>query len=243
MKFDKKINEYLSNKNFTNGLKVSVSEKENSILSRIEILDELLKNKNVIHVGCCDHIPLIETKIKNNLWLHKRITNVANRCLGIDIDKEGIEYLRNKLGYTALVCADINKENISEITRNKWDYIILGEILEHIDNPVEFLSNIKLKYSNNVEKIIVSVPNAFRYQNFKNSKKHIEFINSDHRYWFTPYTLAKVFARAGFIVDEFFLCMEKPVSLNFRKKIKKNNKRLLNYPLFRDTILMTAKVS
>jgi hypothetical protein len=29
-------------------------------------------------------------------------------------------------------------------------------------------------------------------------RSHKELINSDHRYWFTPYTLAKVVTRAGF---------------------------------------------
>ncbi len=240
MKFDKEILKYLENKEFTNGLQVQVSKEEDSILSRLEILDEKLKNKKVIHMGCCDHIPLIEMKKKHNLWLHKRISDVADRCFGVDIDKEGIDYLQNKLGYADLVCADIRKDNIEEINNNKWDYIILGEILEHIDNPVEFLSSIKSKYAAHVEKMFVSVPNGFRYQNFVNSKYHLEIINSDHRFWFTPYTLAKIFTAAGFKVDEFFMCMEKPRELNFRKKLKKKNKRLLKYPMFRDTILMSA---
>ncbi len=196
MKFDKTIQDFLKGNQFSNGIKVEVSQSETTILSCLEILDKLLKKQKVVHLGCCDHIPIIEGKRKNNLWIHSRITETTDKYFGVDINEEGINYLKSKLKYKDLVCADIQKDEIPEINNDSWDYILLGEILEHIDNPVKFLSSIRERYFGTINKMIVSVPNAFRDNNFINNKNHVEIINSDHRFWFTPYTLAKVFTSA-----------------------------------------------
>lgn len=227
---------------FSSGLRVISSKTEQTIVNRLEICDNLFKGNKVIHLGCCDHIPLIEEKRNNNLWLHSRIIEKANRCLGIDINENGIKYLQSKLGYKDLVCADIQKDNISEIINETWDFIFLGEILEHVDNPVGLLIDIREKYSKVIDKMVVSVPNAFRYMNFVSSKNHSEIINSDHRFWFSPYTLAKVFTVAGYNIEEYFLCMAAPIKLNFRRKLRTKYRRLLKYPLYRDTIFMIAEL-
>jgi hypothetical protein len=46
--------------------------------------------------------------------------------------------------------------------------------------------------------LVLTTPNAFRYQAALQSLRGQEIINSDHRYWFSPYTLAKVMWRAGY---------------------------------------------
>lgn len=42
-----------------------------------------------------------------------------------------------------------------------------GEILEHISNPMEFLSSIKRNYRNEIKRVVITVPNAFRLDNFR----------------------------------------------------------------------------
>ena len=164
--------------------------------------------------------------------------NCTRRCLGIDIDQEAIEYLKNELGYKDVLKADIIKDDpIKQISAQKWDYLIIGELLEHLDDPINFLKNIKNKYSLYINCLIVSAPNALRIENYHNSKKHLELINSDHRFWFTPYTLAKIMNQADFQVDSFQFCQGYKMGAGLILK-----RRLLKkYPAFRDTIVMTAK--
>ena len=38
------------------------------------------------------------------------------------------------------------------------------------------------------------------------SKYYLPFINSDHRYYFSPVTLTKLLSRANLIVREFYFC-------------------------------------
>jgi hypothetical protein len=197
-----KIAAYLTDEKFDEGLIVQLPfDKERK--TRIGKIEELSTNKKIIHVGCVDHMPIIEEKIKNNTWLHKLVTDVAADCIGVDINKEGIDFMR-KIGYTNAYYTDLMQPTLPEITQNKWDYMILGEILEHVDNPCDFLKTLNKLYNNNVEKIIISVPNAFCYYNFRNIQKGFEMINSDHRSTFTPYTLNKILYLGGFTLDDFF---------------------------------------
>ena len=89
-----------------------------------------------------------------------------------------------------------------EIENVKFDYAILGEVLEHVDNPVLFIASIIDSYRENIDRLIITVPNAFSSWHNKMAKKGIECINSDHRYVFTPYTLTKVLNEAGMEVEE-----------------------------------------
>lgn len=238
MKFDSEILSYLSGEKFSKGLKVKISEKEKTIPLRMEYIEKLVVNKQIIHLGCADHIPLIKEKIRRNKWFHKRLVESSRYCLGIDINREAIEYIKNELGYSDVLVADIQKNDlIKEISSQKWDYLIMGELLEHLDDPVDFLKTIKEKYSPFISYLIVSAPNALRIENYYNSKKQLEVINSDHRFWFTPYTLAKILYRAGFEIESYQFCQGFKLQVNqvFKKRL------LRKYPAFRDTIIMIAK--
>jgi len=173
---------------------------------RFDVLEDLVKGKTVLHIGCADHIQLIKAKMSRDEWLHGHLIRLTKKCLGIDINQKSIDYLRNELGLVDVHAIDIAGEPSPIITKEYWDYAILGEILEHVDNPCLFLKRIRNNYPTNIGHIIVTVPNALSYANVKNSKKDREFINTDHRYWFTPFTLAKVAVEAGYTPTEFFLC-------------------------------------
>ena len=62
MKFDDDIKKYISGEKFSRGLFVNISKKEKQIIRRFEFLSEKVKGKNVVHLGCCDHISLIKRK-------------------------------------------------------------------------------------------------------------------------------------------------------------------------------------
>jgi 2-polyprenyl-3-methyl-5-hydroxy-6-metoxy-1,4-benzoquinol methylase len=230
-----RYSDYLEGKRFDNYVELKIPfENQNTLESRKTLLTRLVKGKKIIHVGCVDHLEIIDAKIASGDWIHKDLHESAARCLGIDIIKEGVDYMKNKLGYSDVICHNLVTDAPAEIILNEqWDYIVLGEILEHVDNPVEFLTSIRNKYGKVISKIIVTVPNAFNLNNFRKAFKNIEHVNSDHRYWFTPYTLSKVLTRSGIKPQKIYtsLFME-PGSRGFFSK-----KLLKRCPLFRDTLI------
>ncbi len=228
---------FLKGESFSNSLVLSISKKESSIKYRIPQIESIIRDKNIIHVGCVDHLPLIEQKRKQGSWLHERIDKICSSCLGVDINQEGIDYMKNN-GFNNIYLLNIVEDPVPDaISSRKWDYMLLGELLEHVDNPVEFLKNIKVKYENYVDKLIITVPNAFRLYNYDALKKHQEWINSDHRYWFSPYTLSKVSVCSGFEVESFSFAQIGRINW---KSIRKRY-LLTRYPALRDCIVMTLK--
>jgi hypothetical protein len=230
---------YFKGAAFSSGLRVPIARPEKTIAYRMETIEEMVRGKKIIHVGCADHLPLIQEKIKQNKWFHKRLSDCTERCLGIDINPEGVDFMRG-LGYRDTVAADLSAGDIPEAVKtDRWDYLVMGEILEHTDNPVVFLQTIGRSTRAHVDRTIVSVPNAFRLENFETVVRHAETINSDHRYWFTPYTLGKIGFQAGMQVEGFQLCQafEVPRHRVVRRLL------LILFPGFRDTVVMVFRTA
>ena len=196
------IEPYLSGQRFSNALKIAYSERFPE-RSRTDLIVKLCKDKRVLHIGCADHIPLIKSKIKQKKWLHGLLTDVATECAGIDIHKEAIQYLQDEIGVKNVYHADITNGLPEKLRNTNWDIVVMGEILEHVDNPVLFLQQIKHQLSSHAKQLLITVPNSFNHLMIKDIQIKVEDINSDHRYNFTPYTLSKVLYSSGFEKVEF----------------------------------------
>lgn len=232
------INDYISGKKFSNSLKVKISQPEKEILYRMEFIEDLVKKTEIIHLGFADHIEVIEKKIEKNIWFHSRLLQCASRCVGIDINKTATDFVRSKLNINDVYSIDISREELpAAITNSHYRYLILGELIEHIDNPVLFLELIRNKFKNLVDEIVITAPNALRWNNLKFVFKQTELINSDHRYWFTPYTLSKILFQAGYNDMEFYMVESfKPEKHSFFKSFLYQK-----YPGLRNTIIIKAR--
>ncbi|MCU0461916.1 MAG: class I SAM-dependent methyltransferase [Bacteroidales bacterium] len=234
MEIDQKILKYLRGEEFTNSLVVNLERSKYEVRSREEVITEIIKGKDVIHIGCSDHIPVIREKMAVNKWLHKLITDNSRTCIGVDIDKESIEFVTRELGFNNVICGNIITDDLNELSAREWDYAVFGEIIEHLDNPVEFLKIFREKYGKNVKRFIITVPNIYNKKNLKNLLRYREEINSDHRFWFTPYTVAKVLVSAGFMPEK--ISFANLISLGKMelviRKLKKISGMKISYPYY-----------
>ena len=99
---------------------------------------------------------------------------------------------------TNILHGDITAQPLlAQIENQRFDYAIFGEVIEHIGNPVQFLENFLQNYGSSVSNVVITVPNSFRAGAFKSVLQQAEILNSDHRFSFTPYTIAKVAWDAG----------------------------------------------
>jgi hypothetical protein len=246
MKIDPTVLKYLKGEAFQSSLNVEISKEKHRIISRESAITEIIRNTGVIHIGCSDHIQIINDKIKNNIWLHKLITENSKRCIGIDIDKESIEFIKNELGYQNVFYGNILTDDFKNITESKWDYAVFGEIVEHLDDPVHFLKVFKAKYGENVSRFIITVPTIYNKRQFTNMMNYREVINSDHRFWFTPYTITKVLVSAGYNPDK--IIYSNLQSLTIRdlviRKIKKTLGLKVEYPFYYfNTMIITGSIN
>lgn len=239
MLYDKDTRAYLTGENFSNAANINISSESHNVLYRDEYLLKQCKNKKILHIGFVDHLPLIDEKITRDKWLHKKLTDISDVCYGIDINKEGIEYLQEKYDYKNLYVVDILCDDIpQDILDIEFDYIVIPDVIEHIGNPVEFLQTIKTKFDGNVKQIIITTPNAFRLNNFTNVFKNKEVINSDHRFWFTPYSLSKILVDAKYEINSLSYCEHGKIAM--RRLIRRG--LLSMFPAFRDTLIIEVSL-
>lgn len=218
---DGSAEDYFLGKRFSSNLTVEIKP-DGDVLPRMERLAGLVQGRSVLHIGCCDHAPMLERRLADGLWLHASLTQAAERCLGIDIDKQAVDQVRALTRYDNVIAADVTKPGIGGITSSQWDIALFGDVLEHVQAPVAFLSAFRENYGKSVKKIIVSVPNCMRGGNATGALRSRETINSDHCFEFSPFTLAKVMTLSGLHVEEFyystFTAARFPKSIIYKRK-------------------------
>ena len=73
--------------------------------------------------------------------------------------------------------------------------VSLIHVLEHVHNPVEMLSNVKLDMN---KWLYIEVPDAEEFAYLE--PNHDDF-NSTHHWFFTPEHIVRLLTRCGFVVD------------------------------------------
>ena len=142
---------------------------------RNDVIVNVCSGKRVLHVGCTDHIPLIKAKIAKKEWLHGLLTEHSSYTLGVDIDRNAVREASHISKLNNMIAGDItNADKLPEISGQRFDIALFGEVVEHIPNPVSFLQRFRENYQNNFETIIITVPSAFRAGNLKGIFRHSE---------------------------------------------------------------------
>lgn len=213
--------EYLSGADFSSGYRFQC-ENNGRALRRFERLLELCRGQKILHIGCCDHLDLIQSKIEQGIYLHQNLCKVSAQCVGVDINIKGVKLL-NELGFPDVYLPE-------DVPNEDYDVCLLGDVIEHVGDVVSFL---KSMHRYRFKTIIVVTPNAFRLRNFFSVG---EVVNTDHRYWFSPYTLCKVLVDAGYSPFSIELCHSDYMTWKGAFLA-----RLLDHmPKYRDTLLVAA---
>ena len=177
---------------------------------------EKCKDKAVLHLGATD-APYTKQKLENNLLLHTHIQNVAKNVIGLDIDKDSIEFLSN-MGINDIQYFDMN--NLGDLSVNV-DVIIFGEILEHLENlNVAFLNLKKVMHVNT--ELIITTPNLFYFHNtLQILIKNHELVHHDHKVGFTYGIINQLLNSNGLEIVDFYFTFLPRLKEKLDKKLIK----------------------
>lgn len=169
--------------------KVLRRSRSETVDDRVSYLCRRARGKLVLDIGIVEHFA---DATRSEQWLHGQLQTVAKKCIGVDILEREIAELA-KRGFDARL-VDLTRESLNE----KFDVIIMGELVEHIDAPGALLTNIRsMLESNGV--LIVTTPNPW-YANvmLKNVFGETVFTDSaDHVAWYDASTLHELANRHG----------------------------------------------
>lgn len=127
--------------------------------------------------------------------------------VGVDIDKQAVKIARKRLNKVILLDLD-NPEKLLKQTNEKFDVIVMADVLEHLKKPSDvLLVNKKLLKDNGY--LIASIPNIayigirlkFLFGKFEYQKTGI--LDETHLRFFTLKTSEELFKSAGYLIKEF----------------------------------------
>ena len=204
---------------------------------------DLCRNKNVLHIGASDW-PLSKERWKRGDLLYMRIGQVCNKQLGIDLIKEGSDFLNKKnIPNSQILVRDMNQlQNL----KFDPDIIIFGETLEHLMNLETALTNLK-KVMNKNTILLITVPNAFYFMNFLFALFRKEHQHPDHSIAFTFKTLTQLIGKNKMTVQDFcFSSLEVSMDtriMNWKGKIMYILVSVMTSisPVFSETLMVKVK--
>ena len=144
-------------------------------------------NKRVLDIGCF--------KGANAQYIKRYNQNV--HYTGIEGDIEAVKNIYDEVD--EIIHADLDVFDFSQLNGEKFDYVILGDVIEHLKDPDIFMKRIKhLLHKNTL--IVVSIPNVQYYEvifqlligNFPRRERGI--FDKTHLRWFTYREFKKMIA-------------------------------------------------
>ena len=159
-------------------------------------------DKKVLHLGCTT-FPNLEFRIQTGSLLHQKLLDVTGYLVRIDIDREGLQLMKHRLGIEKLYCHDVQDLDTLELNE-KFDVVIAGDIIEHLDNPGLFLRGVK-RFLTPEGIMIITTSNAFTLLGMLKILFGIEGVHSDHRFYFSYSTLLRLLSVHSFHISEFYL--------------------------------------
>jgi len=161
-----------------------------------QILNSIRNQSKVLDIGCAEG------------YLSKKIALKGCEVVGIELDTEAA--LKAEKYCKEVIIGNIESIKLNEKYLNYFDYIILADVLEHLQDPLKILNKFN-RYLKDDGYIIISVPNIANWRirfkllmgNFDYKKFGI--LDEEHLRFFTEKTAKRLVRDAGFVICNFGL--------------------------------------
>ena len=161
-----------------------------------DFLSDFVRGKNVLDVGCVQHFATFEA---TDTWLHKYLVRSANSVVGLDLLEPEAAKLRER-GY------DIRSGDACSVSLGQtFDVVVAGEIIEHLDSPAAFVSNMA-RHLNAEGRLVITTPYAFFVLHFLESifSSGERRWNPEHVSWYCPFTLENLLRRNSLEIESCY---------------------------------------
>lgn len=164
------------------------------MVDRIDFLADQARSRRVIHVGFVD-TGCRSMQNTAGTWLHAHLAHGATSLVGIDVDEVGVKEAE-VAGYEAYAVDCRDREAVEALEIAPAQLVIAGEVIEHVDDPGNFLAGLHALVAPGGQ-LIITTPNAYGLFNVFASLAHREINHPDHVVMFTWRTLTNLASRHG----------------------------------------------
>lgn len=208
--------------------------KTSSLFNRVDFVLAACSNKKVLHVGFTDH-PFTEQRIADESLLHLQLKKITAALCGVDAETAAVSDYKTITGDENVFCGDITRSYPQESIAFEPQLILLGEVLEHLKEPH---TAAEVLYSSFKEgtKLLVTVPNYLALDNVAAGLHATEAVHPHHYWYFSPYTLNKVFGNEKFTLEALHFGM-------YFQPGKKINAVLRANPFYGDCIMAVFSIN
>ena len=167
-------------------------------VDRIEFIARACEGFRVLDLGAMDETAWA-AKRGRGTWLHEEIASLALSVDGIDnsasVPAEGLPTGPN----STIRRGDITDPDLLVAAlAYSPDVVVIGELIEHLENPLQFLKRLAAIERLAGRTLILSTPNATALHNVLVGLAQRESTHEDHLCIFSYKTLATLCSRAGF---------------------------------------------
>jgi SAM-dependent methyltransferase len=171
--------------------------RKSPIVNKIDKILDLCRNVAVLDVGCVGQ----DFGYENKDWLHGKIKKVSRDLVGVDIERNSIEELR-KGGYKVFLPNELKKLD------RRFETIVISDVIEHVDDPVETLKYYAEFLEDNGV-MVITTPNPF----WPRQALQVIFfddilVNEEHTMWIDVRTFLEIMSRSRLRLDSFFWLYE-----------------------------------
>lgn len=168
--------------------------KSSTPIPKRELILRHATGKDVLDCGAVQHS--WRMSVENPDWLHKSVRDVARSCVGVDFLADDVAEL-NERGYDIRV-GDV----LRDAPPGEFDVVIAGDIIEHIEDPGQFLHYIADALRPDGIAVITTPSAFYLAQWWTLFATGRPAISPEHCVLFDPFTFSKLVDRTPLEVVE-----------------------------------------
>ena len=165
---------------------------------RLKAIMDRVRGPRVLDVGCTNHCCPTASSDREP-WLHGLLVDAGYSVLGVDILDDELEWMREQ-GYEV---ARIDAQDLPDLGE-RFDSIVAGELLEHLENPGRFLAGCRRNLKGGGH-LILTTPNPFglvwQLAYLKHRRSYDRIFNLEHTCWYCAQTVRQLLEREGFAIN------------------------------------------
>lgn len=168
-------------------------------VSRIDEVMKLVEGPDVLDIGCSGQAGR-RSQLGSPWWLHGRLLQRFPSTVGLEYSASNVAELA-AAGIPNVVQGDAQSFSLNE----RFDTIVAGEIIEHLERPGDFLACAR-RHLKPGGRIVLTTPYAFGFMFVLYAwvKYPKTCSNPEHVTWYCPATLRAMAERVGLTVDACF---------------------------------------